>query len=74
MTNQPTPDAGGPYSKNVMRALAAASGILAVIVLVWGVLRMAGGDSRGTTMAAIGAVLILVLAVGIPYGMRRGRM
>lgn len=29
-----TPDAGGPYSKNVMRALAAASGFLAVIVLL----------------------------------------
>ncbi|MEU6072806.1 hypothetical protein [Micromonospora sp. NPDC047074] len=74
MVQQPRRREVGPYSRSHMWMLAVTAGILGIVVLVWGVLRMTNGDSRGATMVAISTVIILILAVGIPYGRRRGRM
>lgn len=71
--NEPTQD-GGPYSRGVIRVLAVVAGVLGVIVFFWGLILTVQDDPRGVTVLVIGAVCTLVVAVGVPYGIRRGRI
>ncbi|KXK62203.1 hypothetical protein AWW66_09795 [Micromonospora rosaria] len=71
--NEPTRSAG-PYSRFQMRALAVTSAVLSVVIIVWGLILAAQGDSRGGKAVAIGVAVVLVLVVAIPYGVRKGRL
>ncbi|MFI5841185.1 hypothetical protein ACIA8K_15945 [Catenuloplanes sp. NPDC051500] len=64
----------GPYSKSAMRLLGGATALFAVLSLVWGGILAADDDSRGVKLMILGGVLVIVAAVGIPLGLRRGRM
>lgn len=48
--------------------------ILSAIILIWGVVLTVGGERNGVKMLILGAVCAAIAAVGIPYGIRRGRM
>ncbi|MBL7260022.1 hypothetical protein [Paractinoplanes lichenicola] len=64
----------GPYSRKKMRALGGLTGLFAVLFLVWGGISAAGGDRGGRNMLILGIVFVVLLAVGIPLGIKRGRL
>ncbi|MGV9212652.1 hypothetical protein ACTFTM_12410 [Micromonospora sp. RB23] len=64
----------GPYSKGTMRALAASTAVLSLLLLGWGILEAATGGRNGVRMIVIGAICAAVAAIGIPLGIRRGRL
>ncbi|WP_428961730.1 hypothetical protein [Micromonospora fluostatini] len=56
-----------------MRALAAASALMAVVLLGWGLFLVVGGDSTGVMLLVVGAVLAFIVAVVLPRSRRHGR-
>jgi hypothetical protein len=71
---QPSRRNEGPYSRSKMRALAASTAVLSLLLLAWGIVEAATGGSNGGRMIVIGAICAAVAAIGIPLGIRRGRL
>lgn len=64
----------GPYSKRKMRLLAALSAVFGVAFVVVGALDLCDGDPNGRDLLILGVVFIVIVAVGVPFGIRRGRL
>ena len=64
----------GPYSKSTMRKLVAAAVVLDVIGLGIATKYALDGDPAAPMLFAITGVCILVVALMVPLGIRRGRL
>ncbi|WP_433120110.1 hypothetical protein [Micromonospora sp. CA-246542] len=71
---QPSRQNEGPYRKGTMRALGATTAVLSVVLIGWGIFEAATGGRNGVRMIVIGAICAAIAAIGIPLGIRRGRL
>ncbi|NYF56340.1 hypothetical protein [Micromonospora purpureochromogenes] len=70
----PNPASTGPYSKTTMRTLAAMTALGSLVAMVWGAILTVDGDPNGVKWLILGGVCAAVAALGIPFGIRRGRL
>lgn len=69
-----SPASSGPYSKTRMRTLAAMTALGSILALILGAKLTIDGAPNGVKWLILGGVSALVAAVGIPFGIRRGRL